>query len=838
MIDFPENRTPDTGQSLDGSTVHSAQAAAMLGVNERTIRRAIARGDLRASKRSGTYIITRADLDRFQKNRTHPSPRAVRTIPDVRLDIRTVPGFPAAHTQIVGREQEQAAIRRLLTHERVRLLTLTGPGGVGKTRLALHVAATMRDAYADGAWLVDLAPLSQATLVPNAIARALGMRDTADGLETTLSQRHILLVLDNFEHVLAAAPGIAVLVSACPGVQVLVTSRSPLHLYEERLFPVPPLPTVAPEPATPVTTLAALPSVQLFVARAQAVKPAFALTDANGPAIATICHRVDGLPLAIELAAARGAVLSPQALLARLDRRLPLLTGGASDVPPRLQTMRDTIAWSHTLLDDVGQLLLRQASVFAGGFTEDAAAAVCDSRIDIFEGLSALVSQSLLRQTAPDDAEPRFGMLETVREYAGEQLALHGEESETGRRHAAWALALAERITGTLDGRDDRPKLDQLEAERENCRTALAWLLETGDVESALRLCSALLELWYYRGPVTEGRSSLQRSLTAPGKEPASPIVRIHALQAASLLAYMQRDAGETERLALESLAMARAVGTTFSEAWAYNLRGLAAMARGQPGEAAAHLDLALDLLPGDKRSGALAMVLMNRASVTADPGRARAYLLDALEICRESGNRGGDFVLILNQLGHVAFQQARYAEAHQFFIESLDRCREVRDFWTLPQALDGMAKVRSAIGQHGEATFLGGVADAVRAYMDVSASSRRVDGQLWGRHARLRIDPAADRVGAMEDMIATARALPIALPAGDPPSPGASHGLTPRERDVLAFLVDGRTNRAIAAALSLSERTVESHVLHVLTKLGLESRSAAAVWAVRNGLA
>jgi DNA-binding CsgD family transcriptional regulator len=300
----------------------------------------------------------------------------------------------------------------------------------------------------------------------------------------------------------------------------------------------------------------------------------------------------------------------------------------------------------------------------------------------------------------------------------------------------------------------------------------------------------------------------------------------------------MQRDAGETDRLALESLVLARADGTALTEAWAFNLRGLAAMARRQPGEAAAHLDLALDLVPGDERRDFRAMMLMNRAMVTADPGQARNHLLDALAICRKSGNRGGGFVLILLRLGDLEFQQGKYAAAHQLFIESFDCCREVRDYWSMPQALNGMAKVRAAIGQHGEATFLGSVADAMRAHMGVLTSSFRADGQPEPGADSLQLGPAAERITALEDMIATARALPIELPPAAAPSHLAHHGLTPRERGVLALIVEGRSNRAIAETLSVSERTVDSHVLHILTKLRLESRSAAAVWAVRNGLA
>jgi predicted ATPase len=361
----------------------------------------------------------------------------------------------------IGRESEVAAVAALLHRDEVRLVTLTGPDGVGKTRLALRAAAAMATDFANRVWFVGLAPIADPALVVPAIAQVLGVREAGDEplaarLEAFLTERRLLLVLDNFEQVAAAAPLVAELLGACPGIKVMATSRGRLRLSGEREYPVPPLSLPVLEAAASAKEKATSEAVRLFVDRAQAVRPDLALTAETAPAVAEICRRLDGLPLAIELAAARVKVLSPSALQARLERRLPLLTGGGQDLPARQQTMRAAIGWSHDLLPRDEQALFRRLAVFVGGFTLEAAEAVVGADGgDIFEGIASLAAKSLLRQTEQDAAEPRYGMLETVREFGLEQLSVSGEEAATRHSHAAWYTVLAEQTWEGVDAKAD-----------------------------------------------------------------------------------------------------------------------------------------------------------------------------------------------------------------------------------------------------------------------------------------------------------------------------------------------------------------------------------------------
>ena len=442
--------------------------------------------------------------------------------PLVTLDRRPH-NLPLQPTPLVGRERELTELRSLLARPEVRLLTLSGPGGTGKTRLGLQLAADLIDAYDHGAYFVPLGAITDSALVASAIAGALGVR--AEGRRrprrrspSTWRDKQLLLVLDNFEQVLDAAPVVAELLAAASRVAVIVTSRAPLQLRGEQEFPVPPL--ALPDP-TRLPVLAALTqyeAVRLFVQRAVEAKPDFAVTNANAPAVAQICVRLDGLPLAIELAAARVKLLPPEALLARLDDRLRLLTGGARDLPERQRTLRGAIAWSYDLLSLEQQLLFSRLAVFAGGWTIAAAEAVADPDgvLDIVDGLSALVDQSLIRQEEAE-GEPRFVMLETIREFAVEHLAQSGEGEPVRRRHADWLHAFIEAYPEhTASQEEQRRWYDRIEAELDNLRAALGWAVERDDAATAVRLADGVADFWEIRGLIGEGNRWYERVLAVP----------------------------------------------------------------------------------------------------------------------------------------------------------------------------------------------------------------------------------------------------------------------------------------------------------------------------------
>jgi predicted ATPase/DNA-binding XRE family transcriptional regulator len=434
----------------------------------------------------------------------------------------TVTDLSAPLTPLVGREEYVVAVRSLLQEGGARLVTLTGPGGVGKTRLALEVAGAEGDRFADGTVFVALAPVLDPDLLVPTLAQAVGLREAGgkpvrELLYGYLGDRRLLLVLDNFEHLLGAAPEVADLLAACPSLQILATSRAPLRLRGEQEYPVEPLPVPDLARVPAVEDVSGVPSVRLLVERAGEASPGFGLTQHNAAAVATICRRLDGLPLALELVAPRLKLLPPTALLARLDEALPLLSGGPRDLPERQRTMRDTVGWSHELLPAGRQALFRRLSVFAGGFELPAAEAVGGG--SAFEGLSALLENSLVRPDAgpSDGAEPRFTMLETVRAYALERLQESGEGDEIRGRHAAYYLGLAERATPELEGGGQASWLERLEREHDNLRAALGWLLGHDEPDRAARLAAATWLFWVVRGHAGEGQMWLERALASGG---------------------------------------------------------------------------------------------------------------------------------------------------------------------------------------------------------------------------------------------------------------------------------------------------------------------------------
>ena len=696
---------------------------------------------------------------------------------------------------------------------------------------------------------MPLAPVRDPGLVPSTIAQSLGLQDARDRplmdhLVSQLNERQVLLVLDNFEHLLAGAPAVARLLRETSALRILVSSRSSLRISGEQECPVPPL--AVPDPGSSPTpeALAGCESVRLFAERAAAVLPDFALDEQNAPAIAQIARRLDGLPLALELAAARVKLLPPEAILARLEHSLRLLTGGGRDLPGRQQTLRATIAWSHDLLTEEARRLLATCSVFTGGASLEAIETVCDAAPDIglpvLDGLAELLDQNLMRQVRRP-GPVRYALLETIREYAAERLDQLPAADRVRAAHAAAFLALVEADGRLQPGLARKDWLERVEVEHNNIRAAIGWYRDHAP-PAALRMAAAMTAFWSLRGHHTEGRQRLHELLTLVA-EPS--LARVSALNGAAWLAIDQGDYTRAAALLTESAELGHALGDTVGEAIATVYLGRCKMSSLDTAAGAPDVQRAVALVSQTGDGPATTLVMFYSGIVALLSGQPEAAC-DVFGRCAAMAAELGLTQLTgraRQMLGYSLLDLGELAAARAALAEGVPVSMEIGDRWIVQIGLGGFIGLAIKTGRPRLALRLAGAADAFRAANEFSMPAPMLQiVDRWLGPARARAGRAAGRLAAEGRRLSPEEAIRLALAnepddAAPPGLQGSRPTLTRRETEVAALAARGLTNRDIAARLYLSVRTVEAHVDHILTKLGFRTRTQLAAWAHEEGL-